>query len=131
MAAKTTSKQETNKGFYHLLIMQFKQVFSFAKIENLPWWIKTVKNVSNYQISLGNLLSEVHIDAWTTLEAWNGGNDVGIFVAGVLEDSPAAKEGLEEGDQILRVCQYIILCGFKSLRSSDARHNRPTAVVRL
>lgn len=35
-----------------------------------------------------------------------GGNDVGIFVAGVLEDSPAAKEGLEEGDQILRVCQW-------------------------
>lgn len=32
-----------------------------------------------------------------------GGNDVGIFVAGVLEDSLAAKEGLEEGDQILRV----------------------------
>ncbi|XP_073474952.1 tight junction protein 1 isoform X6 [Aquarana catesbeiana] len=32
-----------------------------------------------------------------------GGNDVGIFVAGVLDDSPAAKEGLEEGDQILRV----------------------------
>ncbi|KAM9183591.1 tight junction protein 1 isoform 4-T4 [Dugong dugon] len=32
-----------------------------------------------------------------------GGNDVGIFVAGVQEDSPAAKEGLEEGDQILRV----------------------------
>lgn len=28
---------------------------------------------------------------------------MGIFVAGVLEDSPAAKEGLEEGDQILRV----------------------------
>ena len=59
-----------------------------------------------------------------------GGNDVGIFVAGVLEDSPAAKEGLEEGDQILRVCQYIILCGFKSLRSSDARHNRLTVVIR-
>ena len=78
MAAKTTSKQETNKGFYHLLIMQFKQVFSFAKIENGPWWIKTVKNVSNYQISIGNLLSEVHIDAWTTLEAWNGGNNFGI-----------------------------------------------------
>ena len=78
MAAKTTSKQETNKGFYHLLILQFKQVFSFAKIENLPWWIKTVKNVSNYQISIGKLLSEVHIDAWTNLEAWNGGNDFGI-----------------------------------------------------
>lgn len=39
-----------------------------------------------------------------------GGNDVGIFVAGVLEDSPAAKEGLEEGDQILRV-SYFIFCG--------------------
>lgn len=35
-----------------------------------------------------------------------GGNDVGIFVAGVLEDSPAAKEGLEEGDQILRVRNF-------------------------
>ena len=78
MAAKTTLKQETNKGFYQLLIMQFKQVFSFAKIENLPWWIKTVKNVSNYQISIGKLLSEVHIDAWTNLEAWNGGHNFGI-----------------------------------------------------
>lgn len=38
-----------------------------------------------------------------------GGNDVGIFVAGVLEDSPAAKEGLEEGDQILRVRFYCIV----------------------
>lgn len=37
-----------------------------------------------------------------------GGNDVGIFVAGVLEDSPAAKEGLEEGDQILRVRDFCI-----------------------
>lgn len=36
-----------------------------------------------------------------------GGNDVGIFVAGVLEDSPAAKEGLEEGDQILRVRLFL------------------------
>ena len=78
MAAKTTSKQETNKGFYHLLIMQFKQVFSFAKIKNLPWWIKTVKTVANCLISIGKLLSEVHIDAQTTLEAWNGGNDFGI-----------------------------------------------------
>lgn len=46
-----------------------------------------------------------------------GGNDVGIFVAGVLEDSPAAKEGLEEGDQILRVRDYFsfkdhFLCSF-------------------
>lgn len=38
-----------------------------------------------------------------------GGNDVGIFVAGVLEDSPAAKEGLEEGDQILRVRCFIFV----------------------
>lgn len=38
-----------------------------------------------------------------------GGNDVGIFVAGVLEDSPAAKEGLEEGDQILRVRYFIFI----------------------
>ncbi|XP_067104589.1 LOW QUALITY PROTEIN: tight junction protein ZO-1 [Osmerus mordax] len=36
-------------------------------------------------------------------EAGWGQRCVGIFVAGVLEDSPAAKEGLEEGDQILRV----------------------------
>lgn len=27
-----------------------------------------------------------------------GGNDVGIFVVGVLEDSFVVKEGLEEGD---------------------------------
>ena len=78
MAAYTTSKQETTQGFYNWSIMLFKQVFSFTKIENLPWWIKMVKDVSNYQISIGNLLSEVHIDAWTTLEAWNGGNDFGI-----------------------------------------------------
>lgn len=42
-----------------------------------------------------------------------GGNDVGIFVAGVLEDSPAAKEGLEEGDQILRV-RYLIFSNNKA-----------------
>lgn len=47
-----------------------------------------------------------------------GGNDVGIFVAGVLEDSPAAKEGLEEGDQILRVCPYTNLTGSQALPSA-------------
>ena len=78
MAACTTSKEETTQGCYHWSIMLCKQVFSFAKIENLSWWIKMVKNVSNYQISIGNLLSEVHIDAWTTLEALNGGNDFRI-----------------------------------------------------
>ncbi|XP_059830705.1 tight junction protein ZO-2a isoform X4 [Hypanus sabinus] len=32
-----------------------------------------------------------------------GGNDVGIFVAGVQEGSPAENEGLEEGDQLLKI----------------------------
>uniref|UniRef100_A0A8C8RPU4 Tight junction protein 3 n=1 Tax=Pelusios castaneus TaxID=367368 RepID=A0A8C8RPU4_9SAUR len=32
-----------------------------------------------------------------------GGNDVGIFVAGVQEGSPAASQGIKEGDQILQV----------------------------
>ncbi|XP_068089896.1 tight junction protein ZO-3 isoform X2 [Hyperolius riggenbachi] len=32
-----------------------------------------------------------------------GGNDVGIFVAAVQEESPAAREGMKEGDQILQV----------------------------
>ncbi|XP_073541231.1 tight junction protein ZO-3 isoform X3 [Phyllobates terribilis] len=32
-----------------------------------------------------------------------GGNDLGIFVAAVQEGSPAAREGMKEGDQILQV----------------------------
>lgn len=32
-----------------------------------------------------------------------GGNDVGIFVAGVQEDSAAEQEGLRKGDQIMKV----------------------------
>ncbi|CAB1318582.1 unnamed protein product [Coregonus sp. 'balchen'] len=32
-----------------------------------------------------------------------GGNDVGIFIAGVQEDSPAEQEGLRTGDQIMKV----------------------------
>ncbi|KAM8939303.1 tight junction protein ZO-3 [Pelodytes ibericus] len=32
-----------------------------------------------------------------------GGNDVGIFVAGVQDMGPAAREGIQEGDQILQV----------------------------
>ncbi|KAL7847850.1 hypothetical protein AOLI_G00225680 [Acnodon oligacanthus] len=32
-----------------------------------------------------------------------GGNDVGIFIAGVQEDSPAEVEGLRTGDQIVKV----------------------------
>lgn len=59
-----------------------------------------------------------------------GGNDVGIFVAGVLEDSPAAKEGLEEGDQILRVCQCLNSCGFRILRTleKDIKHSGPIII---
>lgn len=32
-----------------------------------------------------------------------GGNDVGIFVAGIQEGTSAEQEGLQEGDQILKV----------------------------
>lgn len=32
-----------------------------------------------------------------------GGNDVGIFIAGVQEDSAAELEGLRTGDQIMKV----------------------------
>lgn len=32
-----------------------------------------------------------------------GGNDVGIFIAGVQEGSPAEEEGLQTGDQIMKV----------------------------
>ncbi|KAJ6655188.1 hypothetical protein lerEdw1_005666 [Lerista edwardsae] len=36
-----------------------------------------------------------------------GGNDVGIFVAGVQEGSPAKTQGIEEGDQILQVNEKV------------------------
>lgn len=37
-----------------------------------------------------------------------GGNDVGIFIAGVQEDSAAEQEGLHTGDQIMKVrCLFI------------------------
>ncbi|XP_043920284.1 tight junction protein ZO-2 isoform X2 [Protopterus annectens] len=39
-----------------------------------------------------------------------GGNDVGIFVAGVQEGSPADQEGLCEGDQILKVNNQDFRC---------------------
>lgn len=32
-----------------------------------------------------------------------GGNDVGIFIAGVQDDSAAEHEGLRTGDQIMKV----------------------------
>lgn len=32
-----------------------------------------------------------------------GGNDVGIFIAGIQEDSAAEQEGLSTGDQIMKV----------------------------
>lgn len=34
-----------------------------------------------------------------------GGNDVGIFIAGIQEDSAAEQEGLRTGDQIMKVTQ--------------------------
>ena len=38
-----------------------------------------------------------------------GGNDVGIFIAGVQEDSPAEQEGLRTGDQIMKVGEGLTL----------------------
>ncbi|CAB1322369.1 unnamed protein product, partial [Coregonus sp. 'balchen'] len=32
-----------------------------------------------------------------------GGNDVGIFIAGIQDGSPAEEEGLRTGDQIMKV----------------------------
>lgn len=37
-----------------------------------------------------------------------GGNDVGIFIAGVQEDSAAEQEGLRTGDQIMRVWHILV-----------------------
>ncbi|XP_041104511.1 tight junction protein ZO-2-like isoform X1 [Polyodon spathula] len=39
-----------------------------------------------------------------------GGNDVGIFIAGVQEGSPAEEEGLKTGDQILKVNNVDFRC---------------------
>lgn len=38
-----------------------------------------------------------------------GGNFLGIFVAAIRDDSPAAKEGLKPGDQILMVGHVTLL----------------------
>ncbi|XP_074834176.1 tight junction protein ZO-3 [Carettochelys insculpta] len=45
-----------------------------------------------------------------------GGNDVGIFVAGVQEGSPAASQGIKEGDQVLQVNDT----SFQSLTREEA-----------
>ena len=125
MAAYTTSKQETTQGFYNWSIMLFKQVFSFAKIENLPWWIKTVKNVPNYQILIGKLLSEVHIDAWTNLEAWNGGHNFGIcrwrlinkfLVLNEVKIYSDGSKGNKIGDEIIWL--LVISCYTRSIWSN-------------
>lgn len=39
-----------------------------------------------------------------------GGNDVGIFVGGIQPNSPAQREGMREGDQILQVGFLFPLC---------------------
>ncbi|XP_063146940.1 tight junction protein ZO-3 isoform X2 [Candoia aspera] len=48
-----------------------------------------------------------------------GGNDVGIFVAGVQEGSPAETQGIQEGDQILQVNER----PFQNLTREDAVQN--------
>ncbi|XP_067413357.1 tight junction protein ZO-3 isoform X2 [Emydura macquarii macquarii] len=45
-----------------------------------------------------------------------GGNDVGIFVAGVQEGSPADSQGIKEGDQILQVNE----ASFQNLTREEA-----------
>ena len=126
MAAKTTSKQETNKGFYHLLIMQFKQVFQFCENKNSKMMDQNGwKNVPNYLISIGTLLSDVHINAHTTLEAWNGGNDFGIchwhfinkysFFNGMKIYSDGSK-GNKIGDEIIWL--LVISCYTRSIWSN-------------
>uniref|UniRef100_F6WP06 Tight junction protein 3 n=2 Tax=Monodelphis domestica TaxID=13616 RepID=F6WP06_MONDO len=45
-----------------------------------------------------------------------GGNDVGIFVSGVQEGSPADGQGIQEGDQILQVNEQL----FQSLTREEA-----------
>lgn len=37
-----------------------------------------------------------------------GGNDVGIFIAGVQEDSAAEQEGLRTGDQLVKVTRLLL-----------------------
>ncbi len=99
--------------------------FSFAKIKTLKWWIKTVIFVSNYQISIGKLLSEVHIDAWTTLEAWNGGNDFGICrwcffnnssVLNKVKIYSDGSQGNKIGDEIIWL--IVISCYTRSIWSN-------------
>ena len=125
MAAYAISKQETKQGFYHLSVMLFKLVFNSAKIENLPWWIKTAKNVPNYQISIGNLLSEVHIDARTNLEAWNCGNNFGICQWRLINKFSAlnkvkiyceGSKGNKIGDEIIWL--LVISCYTRSIWSN-------------
>lgn len=38
-----------------------------------------------------------------------GGNDVGIFVGGVQPNSPAHRQGMKEGDQIIQVSEALLL----------------------
>lgn len=50
-----------------------------------------------------------------------GGNDVGIFIAGVQEDSAAEQEGLRKGDQIMKVKKLMGLNRVKR-RSNSCRN---------
>lgn len=55
-----------------------------------------------------------------------GGNDVGIFIAGVQEGSPAEEEGLRVGDQILKVAS-----SNPTHRSCDALARHQTLLVNV
>ncbi len=48
-----------------------------------------------------------------------GGNDVGIFIAGVQEDSAAEQEGLRTGDQIMKVRLLLFLIKNQQIKHSD------------
>lgn len=45
-----------------------------------------------------------------------GGNDVGIFIAGVQEDSAAEQEGLRTGDQIMKVRLLVFHIKFMQIK---------------
>lgn len=62
-----------------------------------------------------------------------GGNDVGIFVAGIQEGTSAEQEGLQEGDQILKVtkAQPISSCYWESVGFSGGSDIKEAIVRNL
>lgn len=62
-----------------------------------------------------------------------GGNDVGIFVAGIQEGTSAEQEGLQEGDQILKVGNPspVSKCYWERVGFSGGSYIRGRKVVQL